>query len=158
MEFKVASFVPEKNLDTLRRTGLHKIAGAMMGIDELTIKEAVGIIGARAYQRRAEMKKIAAGLVALAEVTGEKTAANPMWEALLHRGLMPAVAGGAIATLPSLMSSQPTDTQDLLTNFGMGAALGGVGGMANALHQIPGNSQLNSQVAQAVAKPIPQVR
>lgn len=49
--------------------GLHKIAGAMHALPELTTADAVTILGARAYMRRKEARVIADGIAALAVLT-----------------------------------------------------------------------------------------
>lgn len=70
MEFKMENFFSPAGLNALRTQGLHKIAGAMAGVPELTLKEASMILGTKARLRRQEFRKIAAGLVALSAVTG----------------------------------------------------------------------------------------
>ena len=70
MSFNINNFIAPRNLQVLQRTGLHKVAGALLDIPELTIKEAVALVGAKAHLRRREMQKIATGLEDLAALTG----------------------------------------------------------------------------------------
>lgn len=140
--------------DTLRCANLHKIAGAMIGVDEVTLKEAATVIGARAYLRRRETQKIAAAIDALANLDGIKTAASPGGEvarALLRAGL-PAAAGGAgIAMLPQVLSREPTDTSHLITSGLLGGGLGLLGGAGGAgLRAVGANPESAASVAQAV--------
>ena len=116
MDFDAEKLFPEHLRETLRRTGLHKIAGAMLNVDEVTIKEAVAVIGAKAFLRRRETQKIAAGIEALAALTGEKTAGPGLpWGTMLSRSVAPALLGGAAATLPHMiMSPQPTDPDEMM--------------------------------------------
>jgi hypothetical protein len=72
MDFKVDGFVSPALLEIVKNAGLHRVVGAMEGLDEMTLKEAVAILGAKAYAQRVENTKIAEGLAALAALTGEK--------------------------------------------------------------------------------------
>lgn len=120
---------------TVARQGLHKIAGAMLGVPELTSKEAVAVIGAKAYLRRKEARTIVDGIAAYATVTGEKIAEDPALMALLRRAAMPALAGAGVAAIPQLLDPN-RQGQSLLPAMGMGALLGGAGGAANAIHNL----------------------
>lgn len=132
MEFKVETFLSPDNVETLRRTGLHKVAGAMAGTDELTIKHAVSLIGTKAYQRRRETQKIAAGLKALADLTNEKVA-DTVWGPLMQKAMGPAVLGMGAAALPAIMSHQELDPMQIA----MGGVLGGTVGMGQAMANVP---------------------
>ena len=68
--FKIENFVSPRAMATIQQAGLHKIAGAMAGVDESTVKTAAQIIGTKARLRRSEFKKIAEGIQALDTVTG----------------------------------------------------------------------------------------
>jgi hypothetical protein len=69
MTFNIENFFSARGLAAVKSQGLHKVAGAMVGVDEVTIKDAAQIIGTRAHLRRLEFAKIATGLTALAAVT-----------------------------------------------------------------------------------------
>lgn len=68
--FKIENFVSPRAMETIQKAGLHKIAGVMAGVDEITVKTAAQIIGTKAHLRRSEFKKIAEGIQALDIVTG----------------------------------------------------------------------------------------
>lgn len=69
MTLKIENFFSPRGLNAVKTQGLHKIAGAMVGVDEVTIKDAAQIIGTKAHLRRREFEKISDGLAALAAVT-----------------------------------------------------------------------------------------
>lgn len=69
MTLKIENFFSPRGLNAVKTQGLHKIAGAMVGVDEVTVKDAAQIIGAKARLRRREFAKIAEGIAALATVT-----------------------------------------------------------------------------------------
>jgi hypothetical protein len=150
MAFAIENFIPPRNLEVIQRAGLHKLAGALTGFDELTLKEAVAIVGGKAFMRRRERHKIAQGLHDLALLTGEKNAGDP-WHELLARAAFPAAAGAGIALASRAMSPMPMDDSDALMTGGTGALLGGVAGagagLARALRTSP---QLGPQLAQAL--------
>lgn len=147
---------PSHLRDTLRRVGLHKVAGAMLGIDEVTLKEAVAVIGAKAYLRRRETQKIAAGIDALEALTGSsgKVAATPSGEvtrALLRAGLPGAAAGAGIAILPKMLSRDPRDQSGYLAPALLGGGLGLLGGAAGAgLRATRANPDAAAGIAAAV--------
>ncbi len=150
MDFHIESFVPPRHLAVLQRTGLHKIAGVMAGFDELTVKEAVAVVGAKAHLRRREMHKIAQGLHALAVLAGEKLAGDP-WHELLGRAAFPAAAGAGIALASRAMSPEPMDQSDAVMSGGTGAMLGGVAGAGAGLARaLRTNPNLANQLAQAL--------
>jgi hypothetical protein len=142
--------------DTLRRVGLHKIAGAMLGCDEVTLKEAVAVIGAKAYFRRRETQKIAAGIDALEALTRtkEKTAASPSGEvlrALLRAGLPAAVGGAGLAVLPKVLSNDPQDKSSYIAPALLGGGLGLLGGAAGAgLRASSANPESAAGIAAAI--------
>jgi hypothetical protein len=74
----------------IRAAGLHKVAGAMVGIDEMTMPHAVAIIGMRAYERRKTARLVADGIVSLAAAT-DKTAMTPEAAAHLRRSIEPSI-------------------------------------------------------------------
>jgi hypothetical protein len=73
MDINVENFISARNRQILGSVGLHKIAGAMLGCAELTIKEAVTQIAAKAFIKRAEERMITQGTTALAALRGETT-------------------------------------------------------------------------------------
>lgn len=131
---------------TVAEQGLHKIAGAMLGVPELTIKEAVTSLGVKAFMRRKEARAIVDGIVAYATLTNEKIAENPALMALLRKAAIPAAAGAGIAAMPHLMSNDPYEQQkSVLPALLTGGLLGGMGGMAHGIATAP--SPLNAQIA-----------
>jgi hypothetical protein len=137
--------IPPSVTAAVAARGLHKIAGAMLGVPELDLASAARSLGERAYLRRKEARAIADGIAAFAAVTGEKTAENPALMAMLRRSVMPALAGAGIAAAPRLLSDDPTQQGSVVPAMGIGALLGAAGG---ALHNVAG---LPPQVNQAVA-------
>jgi hypothetical protein len=81
--------IPPHVTTAVHDLGLHKVAGAMLGVPELTLKEAVAVIGAKAYLQRKEARSIADGIASYAALIGEKVAENPALMALLQRNLVP---------------------------------------------------------------------
>lgn len=98
MDLNVENLVSDRALQAIRRVGLHKVAGVMAGVDELTLKEAVNILGRKAYTRRKEAGQVAAGIAALAALRGEKLA----FQELLRRSIAPVVVGAGLATVADL--------------------------------------------------------
>src|SRR3990172_11255721 len=98
--------IPPYVIAAVRDLGLHKVAGAMLGVPELTLNDAVTSLGTRAYLRRKEARSIVDGIVAYGTLTNEKLAENPALMALLRRAAMPALAGAGIAAVPQLISNQ----------------------------------------------------
>lgn len=144
------NLIPRSTVDTVARVGLHKIAGAMLGVPELTMKEAVQVIGAKAYLRRKEARFIVNGITAYAAVTNEKVAENPAMMALLRRALMPAAMGAGIGAVPHLMSNDPNKGSPFAA-MGAGALIGGLGGGLNALGAAaPSGSPLNANLASSL--------
>lgn len=135
----IDDLVPARTIQAVAEAGLHKIAGAMLGLPELTLEKAAGVIGARAYRRRKEARAIVDGIAALATLQGEKVADNSALMALLQRAAMPALAGAGIAAVPHLLSQDPSqhNLNAMLPSMGIGALLGGGGSAANALHHLP---------------------
>ena len=80
-----------RTIETIRTVGLHKVAGAMHGVDEMTAPIAAGIIGAKAYMRRKSAQLIASGLVSLAAL--EKQAVSSETAAQLRDSIIPAIKG-----------------------------------------------------------------
>lgn len=150
MDFDAEKLFPEHLRETLRRTGLHKVAGAMLGIDEVTLKEAVAVIGAKAYFRRRETQKIAAGIDAFAVLTGEKVAENPLLDlggTLLRRGLPMAALTTGISTIPKLIRGEPIQGEDLA----LPAVAGLLGGAGSAAYKgLKANPHLIDPLTQAV--------
>jgi hypothetical protein len=141
--------IPPHVTAAVRDLGLHKVAGAILGVPELTIKEAVATLGAKAYLRRKEARSIVDGIAAFAVLTNEKVAESPALMALLRRAAMPALAGAGIAAVPQMLSNDPMQQhQSLLPAMGMGALLGGAGGALHSMHGLPSN--VSQDVAQAL--------
>ena len=129
--------------------GLHKVAGAMLGVPELNLDVALRSLGERAYRRRKEARAIADGIAAYAVVTNEKIAENPALMALLRRAAMPALAGAGIAAAPKLLSNDPyVQQQSVLPSMGIGALLGAAGGMAHGVGSLP--APLGEEIAAAL--------
>lgn len=140
--------VPPSTIETIAKHGLHKVAGAMHGVPEMTASLAVRTIGERTYLRRKEARTIADGIVALAGVTGEKIAENPAMMALLRKAVAPALMGAGIAAVPHLMSGDPNQPSPL-PSMGVGALLGGLGGGIHALNAAT-KGPLNAHLTQAL--------
>ncbi len=150
MAFAIENFIPPQNLEVIQRAGLHKLAGALTGFDELTLKEAVAIVGGKAFMHRGERHKIALGLRDLALLTGEKNAGDP-WHELLGRAAFPAAAGAGIALASRAMSPLPMDQNDALMSGGTGALLGGTLGAGTSLQRALRTSpELAAQLAHAL--------
>lgn len=132
--------IPSHVTSAVATLGLHKVAGAMLGVPELDFGTAVRALGERAYLRRKEARAVLTGIAALSSVT--KTAEVPatMWE-VGRRALFPAATGALIGALPALTAATPTYDQlgnrlsqpSPLSGALAGAALGGVAGAGNAL-------------------------
>lgn len=141
--------IPPHVTSAVRDLGLHKVAGAMLGVPELTIKEAVATIGMKAFVRRKEARAIADGIAAYATLTNEKIAESPALMALLRRAAMPAAAGAGIGMAPHFLSSDPYEQQKSAVPAGaLGALLGGLTGIASGMHGLP--PELSQGVAQAL--------
>lgn len=146
--------IPPHVIAVVAEQGLHKVAGVMLGLPELTIKEAVGVLGAKAYVRRKQARAFADGIVAYAVVTGEKIAENPAMMALLQKSLMPALAGAGIAAVPHLISRDPQEhgLGAMLPSMGIGALLGGAGGAASELNSAT-RGPLGPALAERIMRP-----
>jgi hypothetical protein len=132
MDFNVEAFIHPSNLQILKSTGLHKTAAALNGLDEMTIKHAVAIIGTKARQKRAEMRAIADGITALAELQGQKTAAPSQfgkWLPHVMRALPTAALGGGIGYI--LAPNDPETEKKYMTQA---ALLGLLGGTLQSVH------------------------
>lgn len=81
--------IPRHVVETVARVGLHKIAGAMNGIDEMTLPAAIGILGAKSYLRRKEARAIADGIASYAVLSGTKVAEDPSLVEALRRIVVP---------------------------------------------------------------------
>lgn len=66
---------PER-VDVLRRAGLHKVAGALVGCGEMGLREAVTTVSAKAYVRRKTAVKIAEGIAAFDALTEGRVASD----------------------------------------------------------------------------------
>lgn len=129
MDFNVENLISDRALQAIRDAGLHKVAGVLAGVDELTLKEAVNILGRKAYTRRKEAGQVAAGIAALAELRGEKLA----FQELLRRSIAPAVAGAGLAMIPDLMGDAPFNPNQALQHAAAGGLAGGIAGAANTM-------------------------
>lgn len=139
--------IPPSTLKAVASTGLHKIAGAMAGVSEMNLKEAVETLGVKAWLRRKEARAIADGIAAYGTLVGEKIAENPALSALLRRSVMPALGGAAIAAVPHFLSNDPNQGS-ALPAMGIGALLGGAGGAIRDIGALP--QGLNQDVAGAL--------
>jgi hypothetical protein len=127
--------IPPHVTSAVAELGLHKVAGAMLGVSELNLDVALQAIGQRAYMRRKEARAVADGIAAFATLTNVKVAENPAMAALLRKSVMPALAGAGIATVPHLLSRDPREHElsALLPSMAIGGLLGGAGGGLSAL-------------------------
>lgn len=139
--------IPPTVTRVVAEAGLHKIAGAMAGVPEMNLKEAVAVIGTKAWFRRKEARAIADGISAYGALVGEKIAENPALSALLRRSVMPALGGAAIASVPHLLSDDP-NKGSVMPALGIGALLGGAGGAIRDVGALPHG--LNQEVAEAL--------
>jgi hypothetical protein len=141
--------IPATTRTAVASAGLHKIAGAMLGVPELRAPDALRAIGERAYRRRKEARAIAEGIGALGALTGEKVADSPALMALLRRAAVPALAGAGIAAAPKLLSNDPMQPPGGVVHDALlGALLGGAGGVAHGMHGLPAG--LGQEVAGAL--------
>lgn len=67
-EHKMASLLDPKSAVYFRSGQLHKIAGVLIGKDEVTLADAITKIATDAYIKRAEMQRVAEGLAALESI------------------------------------------------------------------------------------------
>lgn len=139
--------IPPSVRHAVTSAGFHKVAGAMNGVPEMGLKEAVTVIGAKAWLRRKEARAIADGISAYSALVGEKIAENPALSALLRRSVMPALGGAAIAAVPHFLSNDPNQGS-ALPAMGIGALLGGAGGAIRDVGALP--QHLNQEVAGAL--------
>jgi hypothetical protein len=139
--------VPPSVRHAVASAGLHKITGAMTGVPEMGLKEAVAVVGMKAWLRRKEARAIADGISAYGALVGEKIAENPALSALLKRSVMPALGGATIAAVPHFLSNDPNQGS-VLPSMGIGALLGGAGGAIRDIGALPGG--LNQEVAGAL--------
>lgn len=79
-------------ISVIQTAGLHKIAGAMHGVDEMTMPIAAQLIGQRAYMRRKTARLVADGIISLAAAT-DKTAMTTEAVAHLRRAVAPSTKG-----------------------------------------------------------------
>lgn len=146
---KLDDLIPPAVTAAVASAGLHKVAGAMLGVPELNLDIAIRSIGERAFTRRKEARAIADGIAAYGALTSEKIAENPALMALLRRAAMPALAGAGIAAAPKLLSSDPMQPQGgVMHDALLGALLGGVGGAAHGVQGLPPG--LSQEVAGAL--------
>jgi hypothetical protein len=154
MTMTLDDLVPPRVTNAVADLGLHKVAGAMLGVPELNLDVALRSLGERAYRRRKEARAIADGVAAYATVTSDKTAfANPALMELLRQAIVPAAAGAGIAALPRLLSNEPQydaygQRKSLLPTLGLGALLGTAGSMASNMQRLP--HPIGSEVAGAL--------
>lgn len=151
MSFNLNNFLSPATQATLRDVGADKIASMMYGTDAFTIKEAAFLLGAKRHLQRCERQKIAAGLQALAELSGEKVA-DSLGGELLRRAILPAAAGAGLTMLPKAMSNEPLAPGELMNTGLMGAAIGGLGGAGNALRKAFAHDPHAAQAALAAVK------
>lgn len=150
MAFDVRNVIPAASLDVLRRSGLHKVAAAMLGVEELTLRDAVAWIAEKAAMHRAEARAMADGIEALAALRGEKRAG--VWEALLQRSMLPAAGGAAMMALPELVREGPTDPDAVMNKALLGGAMGLAGGGLYHLHRgLQSNPAAAGSLAQTIA-------
>lgn len=149
MDVKVEDFISAENLQKLSQ-GLHKTAGAMIGVAELGMKEAFAEIGRRAFLKRAEAKTVAEGISAYADLLGvEKSAA-------LERLLRPAsmampMLGAGMMAVPEMMKEGPIDWNTTFKKGLIGAGAGAVGGgVANLERTLKANPAIAQNLEHAM--------
>jgi hypothetical protein len=133
---KLDNLIPAATTQAVASAGLHKIAGAMLGYDELTLKEAVFTLGAKAYMRRKEARAIVDGIASYGALVNEKVAENPAIMALLRRAAMPALAGAGVGALGGAVADDDDRLGGALKGALTGGALGGIGGAIGG-HTVP---------------------
>jgi len=149
METLMERLLPNDSVERIKQAGLHKIIGAMYGVDELNIKEAVELLGAMTYMHMEETKKTASAIRAFRALRGEKVAdAAAALDALGAAGMraLPAGIGGAL--LLRAMNNNP-ETMDRDTAIGGGAGLlgGAAAGLFRGMSRAPGAA---SEIAQQI--------
>lgn len=87
----LSDLIPPHVTHAVAEAGLHKVAGAMLGVPELNLDIALRALGERSYRRRKEARAIADGIAAFAVVTDEKIAEDSARMALLRRVTMPSL-------------------------------------------------------------------
>jgi hypothetical protein len=133
--------IPPHVVQAVASQGLHKVAGAMLGVPELGLDHALRALGERAYRRRKEAHAIVDGIAAFAVLTREKTAdmISPQVMALLRRAAVPAAGGAALAYGASQMNQDPMGPHHSgIPAALLGALTGGAAGAGNALQGLPG--------------------
>jgi hypothetical protein len=127
MDFRVENFISPDRLQVLSKTGLHKTAAVLNGIEEMTIKHAVAILGSKAHQRRLEYRSINNGIRALGELRGEKVAVQMPhvgnWMPHIAKGIPAALLGGGIGYM--LAPNDPEAEKKYMMNAGLMGLLGG---------------------------------
>jgi hypothetical protein len=154
MDVKIENFISPNNLNVLAEAGLAKVAGAMYGHDEMTMREAFTEIGRRSFIKRAEQRGIADGIRAFAALTGQEK--NAALERLLRPGsmAMPLLGAGMMAG-PEMMSDGPVDWHSVLKKGLVGGAAGMVGGgIANLERTLKANPAVAQQLESAMARGI----
>lgn len=152
MDVKVENFIAPENLRKIATIGLHKIAGAMYGVDELTMRDAFEQIGRRYFAKRAEARTIAEGIEAFAALTDQpKTAAL---ERLLRPNsmAMPLLGAGLMAA-PEMMHDGPIDWNAAMKKGLLGAGAGAVGGgIANLERTLKSNPAIAGDLERALSR------
>ena len=116
--------IPRHVTEAVASLGLHKIAGEMVGVDELTLGHALASLGQKAYIRRKQAAAIVDGILSYAALTGEKIAGNELLEEMLSHAGVPAAAGAGIGYLAH-NSAHGNDQSSALPAMGVGALLAG---------------------------------
>ena len=142
--------IKPETLAAIRQHGLHKVAGAMHGYDELTIKEGVQLLGEQMFLKRAEHAQIIRGIASYAHLHGEKIAESP-WGKLLMRAAGPAALGGMAAYLASPINA--ADPNQNAKDTAMGVGIGGAAGLLNALRK--GFNNLDPAALQTLTHALP---
>lgn len=145
----IDDLIPPHVTRIVAEVGLHKIAGAMNGAPEMTLKEASALIGMRAYRRRKEARAIADGIAAYAVLSGEKVADAAALSSVLGHALVPATITAGAATVPYLMSDDP-NKGSIATPLAVGGAIGGGADILKSLYHAP--SSVGQELAHVLGK------
>ena len=149
----IRNFISPQNLAVLQKAGMHKVAGALNGVEEMTIKEGIALIAAKFHIKRAEARDISAGLASLEALRTEKTAEMP-WMPLLAKALPGAALGGlgAYIASPDEDPNDPRSHDKMMRNVAYSALAGGGLGLLNTLRRI---GKINPVAGQQIGAAIP---
>ena len=149
----ITRFFSPTALHVLRHEGLHKVAGAMHGCEEMTLKDGVAHLIERAYVKSAEARIIRDGIESLAVLRNEKTAEGVLTPAMIS-ALFPALLGAGVG-YASADQNDPDDPTKAHRAMITGGLIGGGAGILNSLRRI---GVTNPGAAHAAGQAISQLR